>query len=177
MKRWLELTSGVVLLMGAVACFAQNPPIPSDLLQSREQASPRELAPDNVFSCAHSYETPSVVRASSSSASGGPTHALRSADKRRLGVRYILLNGLDLGMAGLDVALTQRCIDQGRCREGNPLMPQSLAGRISISAALVGFGALVSAQLKKKGYRFWWMPPVAGIATHSAGAVTGFLHP
>ena len=107
---------------------------------------------------------------------GGITRALPVRGSRVLGARYFLLNGLHLAMAGADVAFTQHCIAGQRCREGNPLMPSSLAGSISVDSALVVFGAYASRKLKLQGARLWWLVPVAGIATHGAGVATGLAH-
>jgi hypothetical protein len=72
------------------------------------------------------------------------------------------------------MAMTQHCIADHHCREGNPLMPSSLGGQLAINIALVGYGSISSYWLKKHHSHFWWTAPVAGIAAHSAGAATGF---
>jgi len=54
------------------------------------------------------------------------------------------LNGLHLSVAIFDVEMTQHCIAVHHCREGNPLMPSSLAGELGVGFALVGYGAVVS---------------------------------
>jgi hypothetical protein len=79
-------------------------------------------------------------------------------------------------MGLLDVGLTQRCIAAHRCAEGNPLMPSSLAGQLSVNFAYVGYAAFFSYNLKKRHSRFWWISPASGIATHSAGVATGLMH-
>jgi hypothetical protein len=99
------------------------------------------------------------------------THNPPIADKK-----YFLINGLHLGMAVLDVELTQRCIASHQCREGNPLMPSSQAGQLSVNIGYVALGAFASYELKKRRSQFWWLAPAGGIAGHLAGAATGLSH-
>jgi hypothetical protein len=86
------------------------------------------------------------------------------------------MNGLHLGMAAFDVAMTQRCIADHYCKEGNPLMPSSLAGQLSIDLAYVGYGTFVSYRLKRHGSKLWWLSPTVGVASHTVGVATGFAH-
>ena len=95
----------------------------------------------------------------------------RTADSK-----FFWLNGLHLGMAVFDVEMTQRCIDSRHCREVNPMMPSSQAGKLSLNIALVAYSSGISYWLKKHNSKVWWLPPSAGIAIHSAGVATGFEH-
>jgi hypothetical protein len=95
---------------------------------------------------------------------------------RTLNSRFFLVNGLHLGFAALDVGLTQHCIATHRCREGNPLMPSSLAGQAGVEAVLVSANALISYRLKKENSKLWWFMPTVGIGAHTVGAVTGFRY-
>ena len=61
------------------------------------------------------------------------------------------LNGLHLGLAVLDVELTQHCIANHHCVEGNPLMPSSHAGQLGMNLALVGYGSLRQLQAQEAG--------------------------
>jgi hypothetical protein len=79
-------------------------------------------------------------------------------------------------MAVLDVELTQHCIANHHCVEGNPLMPSSHAGQLGINFALVGYGAFVSYKLKKQDRKLWVLSPTAGIAAHTLGVATGIAH-
>ena len=90
--------------------------------------------------------------------------------------KFLLLNGLHMGLAALDYGLTQHCIAAQHCREGNPLMPSSVAGQIAVGSAWVGSGFYISYHLKKQDSKLWWLSPVAGISAHAAGAVTGFMN-
>jgi hypothetical protein len=89
---------------------------------------------------------------------------------------FFLVHGLHLGLAVLDVELTQHCIANHHCVEGNPLMPSSHAGQLGINFALVGYGAFVSYKLKKQDRKLWLLSPTVGIAAHSVGVATGIAH-
>ncbi len=170
---------GAAILMGGYSCLAQQAAIPFRELQ-RTTAVPARLMASNRTAA---YDPSSGARSavstsaySSSSAGEALLPAPPATGRRRLGFSYFLLNGLHLGMAGLDIALTQHCIAERRCREGNPVMPSSLAGSLGVDSALVGLGAFVSGRLESQGSSIWWVTPVAGIATHGAGVVTGLAH-
>lgn len=86
---------------------------------------------------------------------------------------FFLLNGLHLGLAVLDVEMTQHCLANHHCVEGNPLMPSSHAGQLGINFALVGYGTFISYRLKKQGSKLWVLSPAAGIAAHAVGVASG----
>ena len=90
--------------------------------------------------------------------------------------RFLLINSLHLATAMLDVALTQECIANHQCKEGNPMMPSSQVGQLAVSLAFVSYGAGVGYWLKKHGSKMWWLAPVVGTASHIVGAATGFAH-
>jgi hypothetical protein len=98
---------------------------------------------------------------------------VRGGPQRTLDTRYYLLNGTHLEMMLLDVQMTRRCIADGHCKEGNPLMPSSLGGQLGVGFALVGSGAVSSYWLKRHHSRMWWIAPVVGIAAHGVGLVSG----
>jgi hypothetical protein len=100
----------------------------------------------------------------------------RNIPKSILDRRYLLLNGVQLGMALFDVEMTQHCIAQHTCREGNPIMPSSQAGQISVNLGLAVDIAAGSYWMKKHNMKFWWIAPAAGIGAHSAGVATGIAH-
>lgn len=95
---------------------------------------------------------------------------------RTLSPSFFLVNGLHLGMALFDVEMTQHCIANRHCQEGNPLMPSSRAGQIGVSFAAVAYGSSMSYWLKKRHSRYWWTIPTAGIVAHTAGAASGLAH-
>jgi hypothetical protein len=164
---------GLAIAMGGWACSAQVATIPSGQIERGAQLSARLALPGNeTASSPFSSILPTVV---------GPA-ALSAASFARvpsitvpqtLDSRYFLVNGLHLAMALLDVEVTQRCIATNQDREGNPLMPSSLGGQLSVNFALVGYSSFVSYKLKKHQSRVWWLSPMMGAAAHSAGIGTG----
>jgi hypothetical protein len=98
------------------------------------------------------------------------------AASKTLSANYFLLNGLHLGMALLDVEVTQHCIADHHCQEGNPLMPSSRVGQFSVTFGTFAYASVTSYLLKKHKSRLWWIAPSAGIGAHTAGAATGFAH-
>lgn len=115
--------------------------------------------------------------------SAGTSHALVSAaariaprsvsHARVADSKFFFVNGLSLGMAIFDVELTQHCIASHQCREGNPFMPSSQVGQLSVAIGSTALGSFTSYWLKKHRSPYWWFPPIAGTASHAAGAATG----
>ncbi|MGD0913576.1 MAG: hypothetical protein ABR928_16905 [Terracidiphilus sp.] len=139
-------------------------------------------APDPQVHLAMAAEESDASGFSSSAASAEPFAAsmsfvpVRPAPRTRvIDGKYLTLNALHLGLAMFDVAMTQRCIASHQCREGNPLMPSSLAGQVSIDLSLVTYGSVLSYLEKKHNAHHWWIPPTAGIATHALGVTTGLM--
>jgi hypothetical protein len=89
---------------------------------------------------------------------------------------YFLINGAHLSMAVLDIGMTQHCIAAHRCTEGNPLMPKSFAGQLSVELPLVGLGSGVSYSMKKQRFRGWWIAPAVGAAAHGVGVISGLRY-
>jgi hypothetical protein len=79
-------------------------------------------------------------------------------------------------MAVFDVEMTQHCIANHHCVEGNPLMPSSHAGQLSVNFALVGYGTFISYRLKKQENKLWLLSPTVGIAAHTVGVASGFAN-
>lgn len=69
--------------------------------------------------------------------------------------------------ATVDVGLTQSCIRAGRCREGNPMLPQSAWGMSSVAGAETG--ASMWEFHRWRGRKIRWLIPVANIAAHAVG--------
>jgi hypothetical protein len=89
---------------------------------------------------------------------------------------YFFVNGLHLGAAMLDVALTQHCLANHNCSEANPLMPSSVKGQVGVDCALVGYVSWISYRMRKHQSSLWWIAPTMGTAAHAAGAGTGIAH-
>ena len=79
-------------------------------------------------------------------------------------------------MALFDVEMTQHCIADHHCKEGNPMMPSSQAGQLSVSFGTFAYASATSYWLKKHKSRLWALAPTVGITAHSAGVVSGFAH-
>jgi len=152
---------GLVVAMGGWVCSAQQASIPFGQLEGNGQLSA------SSFSTGVTPSEPFVT---------GFVRMPPVTVPRTLGSSYFLLNGVHLGTAVFDMEMTQHCIATHQCREGNPLMPSSLAGQLSVDFALVGYGSFVSYRLKKHGSKLWWISPATGVAAHSVGAATGLAH-
>jgi hypothetical protein len=157
---------------GSTPCTAQTTKVPFKDIEREARLSANLMVSDAeaaVSSSNEAYVFPSA-----------PSHSLyvRPSYKqpRTLDSKFFVVNGLHLGLAALDVGLTQHCIANHHCREGNPLMPSSFAGQFALDSAFVGTGAFVSYRLKKQNSKLWWLSPVIGISAHTAGAMTGFLN-
>lgn len=161
----------LAIVMGGLACSAQDAPIPFKQLERNAQLS-ATLAPPPGFA-ANSY---SSSASPSEPLAAGFVRTSPVAHPRTLDAKFYMLNGLHLGVAMLDVSMTQRCIAAHTCREGNPLMPSSLAGQLGVDFALVGYGSLVSYEVKKHRSPLWWLSPAFGTAAHGVGAGMSIAH-
>jgi hypothetical protein len=94
----------------------------------------------------------------------------QQATSHTLDKKFFLINGLHVAAATLDVVLTQHCIQAKTCKEGNPMMPSSVAGQVGVDVALIGYGSFVSYKLKKHKSKVWWLVPTIGITAHGVGA-------
>ena len=176
MKCALATVLFLTFLSLAAACSAQQPHIPFAQLELAARTTPITESPAGIGESS----------SSSSSASEAPTPAapasyetLRNpeATKRHHFVSgLLLLNGLHVGTAALDIALTKHCIDNHTCREGNPMMPSGVGGQIGVDFALVGYSTFVSYRLKKRNSKMWWLSPALGTSTHITGIASGLSH-
>jgi hypothetical protein len=153
-------------------CLAQNAKVPFRQIERDAQLTANLNISDRVEELSRSSEGFAAPSASSSSSYMRPSFK----QPRVVDSKYLLINALHLGMAALDIGLTQHCLANHRCREGNPLMPSSLAGQVGMDSALVGSGAFISFRLKKADSKLWWLSPVAGMSAHTAGVLSGFIN-
>lgn len=161
-----------VVAGGCLACAAQKTPIPFKQIERNAQLSARGEVPPSVALVGRAADPAAAVPATSESVVAPTIYKA----PRTLSAGFFLMNGLHLGLAMLDVGLTQHCIADGHCREGNPIMPSSLAGQVAVDSAWVGWGTLISYKLKRNESRAWWVTPAIGIAAHTAGAASGFVN-
>jgi hypothetical protein len=158
--------------LSGLVCSAQGTRIPFEQIQREAQFSASATMPANEAAVNHGYE----MLSGSSTSAGSVFVAPVAKMPRTLTPRFFLLHGLHLGMAVLDVELTQHCIANHHCVEGNPLMPSSHAGQLGMNFALVGWGTFVSYKLKKQDRKLWVLSPTVGIGVHTLGVATGIAH-
>jgi hypothetical protein len=163
---------GLAIAFGGMASSAQEVKVPFRQIELEAQVSAHIGAPAGQSPINRTTEPASAV----SSLSGDVLPVPVYKRERTMSASYFLWNGLHLGMASLDVAMTQHCIANRHCREGNPIMPSSLSGQLSIDFSLVSYGAFIGYEVKKRGSKIWWLPSAVGAAAHAAGAATGFVN-
>lgn len=163
---------GLAIAMGGLVCFPQEATIPFRQIGRDAQLSAKLTVPATDAEISHAYELPSRP----SNAEGYVFVPRATIAPRTLSDGFFLTNGLHLGMSIFDVAMTQHCIADYHCREGNPLMPSSLAGQLSVNFAYVGYGTFMSYRLKKHGSKLWLLSPAVGIAAHTVGVASGLAH-
>jgi hypothetical protein len=163
---------GLVIAMGGTTCSAQDAKIPFKQIEKDAQLSASATVPASEAAISHSN---GMFSSSSTSASFVYVPPVPT-QPRTLSKGFLLLNGLHLGMAIFDVEMTQHCIANHHCVEGNPLMPSSHAGQLGVNFAIVGYGTFMSYRLKKQERKLWLLSPIVGIAAHSIGVASGFAN-
>lgn len=163
---------GLAMAIGSLAVSAQDTAIPFKQIEKDAQFSANLMMPPGEAAVSRANGGASV----SSSAAVSVFRAPAPVRPQILDKKFFLLNGLHLGMAVLDVSMTQHCIADHHCQEGNPLMPSSLAGQLGVDFAFVSYGTFVSYKLKKHGSKMWWLSPVVGSGAHGAGVASGIVN-
>jgi hypothetical protein len=160
------------LVAGGVTLRAQLPTIPFDKIERNSQAQTRVVA--NLIGATSDEGSSS---SSAVPAAGMVTAPRMSSTEPRVADRsFLLLNGIHLGLAMFDMGLTQHCIANHQCKEGNPLMPSSTGGRLGVTLGLFASSAGGSYYLKKHRARAWWVLPFTGTVGHTAGVASGLAH-
>ena len=165
----------LAIALSALACSAQDTTIPFRQIErnaQNPQLSASAALPENEAAVGHAY---GMLSGSSSSAGFVLVPPVAKAH-RTLSKGFFLLNGMHLGMAVFDVEMTQHCIANHHCVEGNPLMPSSQAGQLGVNFAAVGLGAFFSYKMKEQDNGMLVLSPAVGIAAHAVGVATGFAH-
>jgi hypothetical protein len=90
--------------------------------------------------------------------------------------KYLLVNGLHFATAMADIAITQHCIANHTCREGNPLVPSAPAAAYGVEFGLASLGAVTSHYAKFNGSHLWLVTPLIGVGTHIIGIASGLQH-
>ena len=182
LKRTLE----IAVLMAGCACFAQQTPTPFGQIQRDAQLSAMRMTPNPEVSRvplpgsapgSSSSALPAFLAPSASaSSSAGLKRVPAGRSPRFFNARYFWINSLHLSLAVSDIEMTQHCIDEHTCREANPLMPSSQAGKIGVNLGLVTYTAASSYWLRKHKSRVWWLGPTVGVAAHTVGLASGLAH-
>lgn len=160
----------LAMAIGSLAAYGQRPLIPFDAIEQESQPQIASLI---------SVTSADGISSSSSGARGvgilpGPSVARRVPPV--FDRKFLLLNSAHLGAALADVELTQRCIANQHCREGNPLMPSSRGAQLGVSLGMFAVTAGESYWLKKHKSRLWWLAPTVGISAHILGVASGLAH-
>jgi hypothetical protein len=179
-----------VILVAVFICghasFAQQAQIPFEQIQRDSQSSvalaqsnsaPPGVVPPEPAPQDSSSATPSRLAAPASVASSATFNrvpAVRSPEVAD--AKFLFLNGQHLVLSLADIELSQRCIDAHTCTEANPLMPSSLAGKLSVTLGIFAYATATSYYLKKHRSRWWWAPPVLGVGIHTVGLMSGLAH-
>lgn len=180
MKTFHGAALGLVLLFGAAANSQQSNESFASLPEAPQARVQTML--DSLNSPLGALPAPASTAAESSSTDAANTFAITTVrtrvirSPRVVDARFLLINGLHLGLAFADTEMTQKCIADHRCREGNPLMPSSHMGQIAVDLGFVAYASGVSYWFKKHRSTLWWLPPTGGVAAHTFGLATGLLH-
>ena len=151
------------LIASGAICVAQNTTIPFKQIERSAVADQsRMLLASNANESSSDAPVSGVVAEyPAASTASSSVYMLQPTYKkdRVLDKKFFLVNGLHLGLAALDIGLTQHCIAAHRCREGNPLMPSSLGGQLAVDTVLVTSSTFISFHLKKQYSKMWWFSP------------------
>jgi hypothetical protein len=165
-----------VLVMGGWACSAQDVKIPFRQIAQDAKLMETPAILENELASSQSSSDLGFVDSSSNPSAAVSVRTTPSKAPRTITSSFWLLNGVHLGLASVDMALTQRCIANHKCREGNPIMPSSMGGMLSVNLSLFSYSSFVSYRQKKHESKVWWLSPAIGIASHSVGVATGLAH-
>jgi hypothetical protein len=174
---------GLMVVMGSSICSGQDAKVPFGQIERDAQLSTKLTLPGNDIASnlsssdfSSSNPVPGVATAEPLGSAAGFERVSPVVIHRSFSPSYWMVNGLHLGLAVLDVETTHQCIVSHHCREGNPLVPSSLGGALTVNISLVSFSSYVSYRLKKHDARMWWLSPVVGPAAHTVGLATGLAH-
>jgi len=177
--------TGGSLAVADVFSSSQRAPIPFAQIGRAARVSAMRMPSDFLLAGLSFPESSSGSSSSSVPPPGPPASApsstgfARSSARRGLrtvDANYIWLNSLQLSLAYADIETTQHCIDEHTCREGNPLMPSSQAGKLGVSLGIAAFIAVAGYRLKRESSKGWWVAAAVGIAGHTVGLASGLAH-
>lgn len=160
------------LVAGGITLQAQMPLVPFGQIERDTQVQQRGASNLIASTSGEGYSSSSAIPSAALVTMPRPPAITPPVVDRS----FLLLNGLHLGMAMMDIGMTQHCIAEHQCQEGNPLMPSSLAGQLGVNLGLFAYSATESYYLKKHRSRAWWVLPITGAAAHSIGLASGLAH-
>ena len=172
MHKLSSIMVSLSLALAGTTCWAQNAKVPFNQIEKAAPLSASLSFPNSEASLNRPSEADPPLGAASSLSYIQPTYKR----PRVLDGKFFLINGLHLGLAAADIGLTQHCIATHHCREGNPMMPSSLAGQVAVDSSFIGYSAFISFKLKRQESKVWWLSPVVGIGAHAAGVVSGLVN-
>jgi hypothetical protein len=174
---------GLIVVMGSSICSGQDAKIPFGQIEKAARLSTILALPGNDVASSlsssdfsSSNPVPGLAKEEPLGTAAGFVRVSPVVIHRSFSPSYWMVNGLHMGLAVLDVEATHQCIVSHHCREGNPLVPSSLGGALTLEISLVSFSSYVSYRLKKHDARIWWVSPVVGSAAHTVGLATGLAH-
>ncbi|HSB74995.1 MAG TPA: hypothetical protein VLC12_05050 [Terriglobales bacterium] len=103
---------------------------------------------------------------------GSPTAAKAATPHQSWGA-FWAITAATTALTVTDIELSQSCLQQGTCREMNPLRPRSRASAYAIQMPLTAMGAWLSYRLKKHHRKCWWSPQIGIVAGHAIGTASG----
>jgi hypothetical protein len=175
------MTVGYPLATADLPQYSQRAPVPFAQIQRDVKMSMRARTDSHLARLTFSGDLsgPNALASSSpepsapASSSAGFTRTPAVRGSGTFDAKYVWLNGLQFGLSFADIETTQHCVDEHTCREGNPLMPSSPAGKLSVSLGIAAFTAVASYRLKKQRSKGWWIAPAVSIAGHAVGLASG----
>ena len=86
---------------------------------------------------------------------------------------FWILTAASYASAVADVELTQACLRNGACQEGNPLLPSDRKKLYAIQMGLSTLTSIISYRWMKDDSKYWYVPQVAIIGAHGVGITFG----
>ena len=86
---------------------------------------------------------------------------------------FWILTAANYASTVADIELTQNCLHNNVCREGNPLMPSDRKKAYPIQLGISTAFNIISYKLMKSGNKHWYLPQVAIVSAHGVGITFG----
>jgi hypothetical protein len=86
---------------------------------------------------------------------------------------FWILTAANYASAVADIELTQACLRNNTCYEGNPLLPSGRKEIYAIQMGLATLTSIISYRWMKDDSKYWYVPQVAIISAHGVGITFG----